>query len=72
MQKWPKDRNGNYFLTGCRVKDVYSDRYGTLAGYVTTTAYPKLLVQFEGEHSPTPKMPMMLEVISGGIQDGKR
>lgn len=70
MKTWPKDRNGNYFLTGCRVKDIYSDKYGELKGYTIQNIYPRMLIAFDGEKADTVCAPVFLEVISGGLQPG--
>lgn len=70
MKRWPQDRNGNYFMTGCRVKDIYSDKYGTLEGYSAQFCYPRLLVLFDGEQEPVAKMAAMVEVVSGGLKPG--
>lgn len=70
MRYWPKDRNGNYFLTGCKVKDIYTDKIGVMKGYAVQYAYPKMVVEFDGEIGDTMCASVCLEVISGGLQTG--
>ena len=68
-RKWlAQDRYGIYFVEGCRVKDIYSDKYGEVVGYIAGTTAKQLAVRFDGEEESRAIRPVCLEVLGGGFR----
>ena len=57
------DRYDNYFRRGCRVRDIYSEKYGTVIGLSVGKFTTAISVQFDGEDTPVPVRSICLEVI---------
>lgn len=64
-----QDRNGVYFIGGCRVRDVYSGKYGTVEGISTNHIAPHLTVWFDNHDKAKDVRPIMLEITSGGLRE---
>ena len=58
-----KDRYGVYLIEGCRVRDIYSDKFGHIEGYVAGTTTRMLAVRFDNEDRLTNVRPVCLEVL---------
>lgn len=61
------DVNGVYFIGGCRVRDIYSEKYGTVEGISKQHVSPHLSVLFDKHSKPVVVRPIMLEIVGGGL-----
>lgn len=61
------DINGVYFIAGCRVRDIYSEKYGTVEGVSEKHLSPHLSVLFDRHSKPEAVRPIMLEIVGGGL-----
>lgn len=70
------DRHGEYFMTGSRVRDIYSEKFGTVVSVYVMGIHtsPRLTVLFDGEESPVNVRPICLEIVgmSGGKEKPKK
>lgn len=57
------DRNGRYFTEGCRVRDLYSGKYGVMEGYLAGQPTLRIAVRFDNEAAVTGVRPVCLEVL---------
>lgn len=63
-----KDRNGMFLGNGTRVKNIYSDEYGTIVDYLIGCHYPRVRVAYDSDIIKA-ESAVCLEAVGGGITD---
>lgn len=64
----PQDRNGTFFIDGCRVHNIYADMFGTVTDMTKGDMGLDIHVQYDGENQSQVVMSACLEVVGGGIK----
>lgn len=66
--KLSQDRNGVWFLMGCRVKNIYSDKYGEVVDRIERGGIVRqFVVLYDDEEYTEKDSPICLEVVGGGL-----